>query len=490
MGLILVLDLGTTYIKCMLFNTKLEMEVEKRERIETQSPGPGYHEQSPEKIKIISEKLISEVTKASGVDSIELVVFTNAMHSIIPLDETDNPLNDAIIWSDQRSGYFVDQIKQARLDRQMYLDTGTPAHPMSPLYKIVWFKNKEPAIYSSTRRFASIKDYLILKWFGEFVTDYSTASASGMFNVNTLEWSNPALQLAGVSEEQLPNLESIYYNLRRSSNDFFTGIGIAKNTPILLGATDGCLALLGGGKKHRNDLSLSVGTSAAIRAASPKPIPDPDSGIFNYFLEEGLYITGGPSNNGGNLLDWLGKTISHGNTLNSEMFISDDLPKLMHETKAGADGMIFLPYIFGERAPIWENDTTGSFHGVTYRHHSGHFARAVVEGLFFNLMAISEILEKSTGPFQRIILSGGVFSISGMAQLVSNMFGREVCICGSNNLSAVGAAIVGWKHLGVGSVTEIEDSHVYTPDFKLAEFYKEGFEKFKRLLNNYKQISD
>ena len=148
--------------------------------------------------------------------------------------------------------------------------------------------------------------------------------------------------------------------------------------------------------------------------------------------------------------------------------------------------MIFLPYIFGERAPLWENDPSGSFHGVSSRHGSGHFARAVVEGLFFNLMVISDILEKSTGPFERIILSGGFFSISGMAQLVSNMFGRVACIGGTSNLSAAGAAILGWKHLGVGSALDIKNLHVYEPNLELAEIYKEGFNNFKQHLSNYK----
>jgi gluconokinase len=477
---LLALDIGTTHIKALAFDVSLNVLDEEIEVIPTTSPQNLFQHQDPETLRIGCESVLKKLIERGSKNSIKAIVFSNAMHSLIPVDLEGDPLYDAIIWSDLRAGKIASEIKDSETGRQLYIETGTPIHPMSPLFKILWIKENEPEIFSKTFKFLSIKDYIIYHWFGLFKTDYSTASASGLFSINKREWSPQALDLAGISNEHLPQATDIYHEFQVGNSGFFQSLDISTDTPIIIGATDGCLAAIGGGKIMQGELSLTIGTSAAIRAVRKQPLVDKEGRVFNYYLDENTYVTGGPSNNGGNLLDWYGNNFIQGFDRVSS---SAQWAELINSTNPGSDGLTFLPYIFAERAPLWDASVTGSFHGIKHSHNSNHFARAVLEGMILNLKVITQILEDSN--INRLIVSGGAFNIPNLGQLVADVFGIKVSILKTTNLSARGAAIVGWKYLNqtvnVPQKTDLE----FLPNQEHSKAYSTHFSKFKELLKNH-----
>jgi len=477
---LLALDIGTTHIKALAFDTSLNVLDEEIEVIPTTSPQSLYQHQNPEAIQIGCESVLEKLIERKNKDNIQAIVFSNAMHSLIPVDQNGDALYEAIIWSDLRAGTIANDIKETETGKQLYIETGTPIHPMSPLFKILWFRDNEPEIFRKTFKFLSIKDYILYHWFGLFKTDYSTASASGLFSINTQEWNSHALDLAGITNEQLPECTNIYHEFLAGKSKFFQSLNISPETPIIIGATDGCLAAIGGGKIKQGELSLSIGTSAAVRAVRDQPLVDRGGRIFNYYLDENTFITGGPSNNGGNLLDWYGNNFIQGFDRESS---SAKWAELINSTNPGSDGLIFLPYIFAERAPLWNASATGSFHGIKHIHNSSHFARAVLEGMILNLKLITNILEDSS--IKRLIVSGGAFHIQNLGQLIADIFGIKVSILKTTNLSARGAAIIGWKYLNQTVHVPESDDLEFLPNEEYSKTYSGHFSKFKELLENH-----
>jgi gluconokinase len=156
---------------------------------------------------------------------------------------------------------------------------------------------------------------------------------------------------------------------------------------------------------------------------------------------------------------------------------------LIKRTNVDNSGIIFVPYIYGERAPIWQPEATGSFHGIKHFHSPDNFARATVEGMLMNLRTIVEIVDQD--PNTQVILSGGVFKIEGFAQLCSDILNRPVKILNHTNLSARGAAILVWRTFGTQREASEVDSKEYAPDLTNSEIYTSQFTKFKTLLNSY-----
>lgn len=477
---LLALDIGTTHIKALAFDASLNVLDEEIEVIPTTSPQNLFQHQNPKALRIGCENVLKKLIKRRKKDRIQAIIFSNAMHSLLPVDLNGEALYEAIIWSDLRAGAIANDIKKTETGKQLYIETGTPVHPMSPLFKILWLKENEGEIFSKTYKFLSIKDYILYHWFGLYKTDYSTASASGLFSINRLEWSSHALDLAGITSEQLPECTDIYHEFQAGNSEFFRSLDISSDIPIIIGATDGCLAAIGGGNIRQGELSLSIGTSAAVRAVREQPHVDIEGRIFNYYLDKNTYVTGGPSNNGGNLLDWYGNNFIPGFDRKSS---SKQWFEVINSTNPGSDGLIFLPYIFAERAPLWNASVTGSFHGIKHTHNSNHFARAVLEGLILNLKLITQILEDSDTKI--LIVSGGAFNIPNLGQLIADIFGIKVSILKTTNLSARGAAIIGWKYLN-RTVNELEkDDLEFLPNEEYSKTYSSHFSKFKELIENH-----
>jgi gluconokinase len=482
MDFILTLDLGTTHIKAQLIDPDLNLIDEESARVTTNNPGDLFQEQDPEEVRMLSESVLSNLISRCEISQLRAMVFSNAMHSIIPVDENGKALNAAIIWSDLRAGKIADSIRKTVLGTQLYVDTGTPIHAMSPLFKIMWLKEHEKEIFEQTSKFLSIKDYLIFHWFGVYKTDYSTASASGLFNISSLDWSTQSLELASIQKSMLPDCNEIYHNVNNGNSEFLNGLGISKTMPVLLGATDGCLAVVGGGRENLKEFALSIGTSSAIRTVKENPIADPDGRIFNYYLDHDMYISGGPSNNGGNLLEWgLGNFFPEGSSSPADTWSS-----ILETTQPCSDGLIFLPYIFGERAPLWDATSTGSYHGIKPHHTIKDFLRSILEGILMNLRTVAELVD-TQNENQKLILSGGVFNIPGLPQLVADIFDKKIEILDNTNLSSNGAAIIGWRHLGITPNELNNQSIVLDPKRDQADRYSNHFIKFKNLLNTYHQ---
>lgn len=437
---IIGLDIGTTSTKAVVFDTKGKVMGEHAVEYPISTPKATWAEQDSGLILSAAVRSIREAVQKSGAKEFIGLGISSAMHSLILMDRDHQPLTNTIIWADNRSTDQADRLRQGP-GREIYLRTGTPIHPMSPLSKLMWFKEQQPYLFAKTGKFISIKEYLIHRFFGQYVTDYSIASATGLFNLDQLDYDQEVLDMLGIHKEQLSTPVPTTHILRGIRPEFAEAMGIPKELPFVIGGSDGCLANLGIGALEKGDVAITIGTSGAIRTVVPSPVTDPQMRTFCYALTDKHWVIGGPTNNGGILLRWVRDRFAAGSTY-------DELTQAAAQIPAGSDGLLCLPYLSGERAPIWNADARGTFFGMSLHHERAHFIRAAMEGVIFSIYAVGKALQDLSGDFRTVRASGGFVQSPLWCQILADIFGTEVMVPESHQSSSWGAAILVLHALG------------------------------------------
>jgi gluconokinase len=261
-------------------------------------------------------------------------------------------------------------------------------------------------------------------------------------------------------------------------------MGIDTSINFCIGSSDGCLAVIGSGALGSGKAGLTIGTSGAIRLLNPIPVYHYPEMIFNYLLEDGMFICGGPVNNGGNTVQWLLKTFWDKTKVTQDDY--RQLFKYIEEIATGSNGLLFLPYIHGERSPIWDEKASGVFVGIRPEHTKAHFSKAVLEGICFGLNMVLELLNESI-PIEQINVSGGFTHAPGWLQLLSDISGKRLCLPHNEDASALGAAFIGMKSAGWikdYNISVQSDAPIIEPDMENYSKYKDLFEIFKSLYGN------
>lgn len=438
------LDIGTTSAKAVLFNFQGQVIQESEISYPHRYPQAGWAEQDPDEIEQAAITAIHHTLEKSALDSKEIVAvgLSSAMHSILCLDQSGKPLSPLITWADQRSSLQAERLKNEN-GIDIYHKTGTPIHPMSPLVKLIWMRETKYEPYLKAHKFVSIKEYLIYKWFGKYIVDYSVASASGLFNIHNFQWEKEALHLAGISAEQLSTPVPPTEVCKGLSPSIAGAMGLQQETLFVLGGSDGPLANLGIGAFDPNKMALTIGTSGALRRICLSPQTTAQQEVFCYAFSKNTWVIGGASNNGGNVLKWLkdllgSAAIQESPSLKKDIY--ESMVELVGTLNAGANGLLFLPFLHGERAPHWDPKARGSFIGLTSEHKTAHLLRAGLEGVIFNMYQIYETLSQHTGSADQILASGG-FARSGVwLQILADVFQKEVLVPESHQSSAWGAS--------------------------------------------------
>lgn len=439
------IDIGTGSTKAVSIDIHGKAIHTEQVSYPTLSPKPGISEQAPELIWQAFIKCLARTTKYFG--SVPFgVALSSAMHSLIMVDKEGHPLTNMITWADNRSAAVAERIRNSAMGESLYKQSGTPIHAMSPLCKIIWMHEHEPAVFKNTFKFISIKEFIWFKLFGVFETDYSMASATGLFDIENLRWNAKALELCQITEAQLSHPVDTAHQRNGIPDVLCDQTGLEASTRFLIGASDGCMASLGSFAIKPGVAALTIGTSGAIRVAGSKPTFNFSAMTFNYWLNEQVFISGGPINNGGAVLKWYAQ-----NFLKRNLTSTDDYHILfsdLENTTPGADGLIFLPYLFGERAPLWNSEACGTFFGITSQHTQAHFTRAVVEGISMALYNIGVSLEESGLSCHQVNVSGGFTHSDEWVQVLADIFGKPIVLTGTEDASATGAAFMSMKANG------------------------------------------
>ncbi|WP_409304831.1 gluconokinase [Peribacillus sp. SCS-155] len=446
------IDIGTTSTKAVLFSEKGEVIEQENIGYPLYTPDISTAEQNPEEIFQAVLEAMANIMRRHSAKKLSFVSFSSAMHSVIAMDENDEPLTPCITWADNRSEAWAQKIKNELNGHEIYKRTGTPIHPMSPLSKVAWIVNERPEIAAKAKKYIGIKEYIFKKFFGQYVVDHSLASAMGMMNLQNLDWDEEALKIAGVTRAQLSELVPTTKSFTDCNPKLAAQIGIDPQTPFIIGASDGVLSNLGVNAIRQGEIAVTIGTSGAIRTIIDKPQTDAKGRIFCYALTEKHWVIGGPVNNGGMVLRWIRDEFASSEIETAKRLGIDPyevLTKIAERVRPGADGLLFHPYLAGERAPLWNPDVRGSFFGLTLSHKKEHMIRAALEGVIYNLYTVFlALMECMDSPVTRIQATGGFARSDVWRQMMSDIFESELAVPESYESSCLGACILGLYALG------------------------------------------
>ncbi|HEX8508338.1 MAG TPA: gluconokinase [Propionibacteriaceae bacterium] len=447
------LDVGTTAVKVAGFEVhgRREPLASALREYPLQQPEPGWQVQDPPTVLAAVDAAVLECVGQLGEAHVAAVSLSTAMHGLIGLDTELRPMTPLLTWADSRATQEARDLRTQGLALELLQRTGTPVHPMSPLVKLVWFARHEPALARRVRWWVGLKDYVLHHLTGQLVTELSSASATGLLDVQARDWDAGALQLAGVARDQLPPVLPTTTVLELTSTAA-TRSGLPAGLPVAVGAADGPLGNLGTGAIEPGVAGLSLGTSGAVRMAVPRPSFDPAGRLFCYALTDDVWVSGGAVSNGGITLRWAGETFAPDVVAGGHA--DTELLALASQIPAGSDGLVMLPYVMSERAPLWDPDIPGAFLGVRHHHTRGHFLRAAVEGVCLQISTIVDALD-SVSAVQTVRATGGPFRSLLWQQVMAATLARPLSLQASAGGTALGAAALGWYALG-GATTLLD----------------------------------
>ncbi len=484
---VLGIDIGTGSTKSVAIGFKGNSLGIAQHYYPVNNPKPGYAEQDPQLILEAFISCIVDITRKLGPPA--AVSFSSAMHSVIPVDENGKALNDMIIWADARSQSVAERIRASADGLLIYRTCGTPIHAMTPLCKLIWLQENEPDLFHRTSKFISIKEYIWYHLFGVYQVDHSIASATGLFDITTLQWNTRACRLAGISSGNLSEPVSTTFYRTGLNAGLAAMLKLNEHTPFVIGSSDGCCANLGSFINKPDIASVTIGTSGAVRITSPKPVIDEGAMIFNYLLAEKTFVCGGAVNNGGSAVQWLIKTFLNIARPGHKEY--DELFAQAATAPAGSEGLIFLPYLNGERAPIWDTHAGGVYFNMRQHHNQAHFLRAGLEGICYALYDVLQTLEQSSAPIRQIHISGGFINSPLWTQLLADITGKQLVIIQQEDASALGAIFLAARALALPNTImqpPAGERIVIKPDTARHESYQKTFKLYKKLYTHLKEL--
>lgn len=494
LGCTLGIDLGTTSAKVLAFDTGGRELAGAAEQLELERPAPGAAEQDPAAVYAAVMRALGAVARQVGTLGYRVthVGMSAAMHSLIPVAADGTPLLHALLWMDQRAAEAAQALWRSPAGPAIYARTGTPVAAMTPLAKLIWLRAQRPDVFNGAARFVSLKEWIWHRWFSAWQVDASLASATGLYNLRARDWDAEALALAGITADRLGALVPTTYVRRDPIAPELAALG-AGGVPVAfnIGASDGVLANLGVGAIGPESLVMTIGTSLAVRSGDATPFTDPATRLFCYVLDTDRFIVGGPSNSGGIVLDWLAHLVApvpgaHAAPTSATKQPTADFADLFAAAEgAHDDDLLCLPYIAGERAPLWDAQARGVFAGLTLGHSGAHLMRAAIEGIVYNARWIAEPLLRRPAPPRQIIASGKVLDVAWIRQLVADVFGLPVRFLGDVDASAFGATALAniaggqWTWEDVAASRYVPPGALTTP--ATPERYASGYARFREL---------
>ncbi|HEX5153991.1 MAG TPA: gluconokinase [Parafilimonas sp.] len=501
MECIITIELGTNAVRVFAFDLTGNLIASMKGSYPTFHIQPDYSEQDPEQIFItmlyVLKTLLSEKIHPQK-HKVICICFSASMHSVLAIDKNGVPLGNVITWSDNRGKKEASALKASSLGKKIYTATGTPIHPMSPLIKITWIKNNDREKFKKTFKFLSVKSYIIQQLTGEYFIDFSLASATGLLNIHSLNWEQDALDFAGIEADKLPGLVPVFHSSGKLLKAYQTSLRLPASVKIIIGSSDGCLATLGAGVWGDGKATITIEDSGAVRVVGKKVLQDEKQRFFNYLLTKNCYISGGPTNNGGVIFEWFAKQFGE---FKNPFDIEHSMELMMNEAakvEVGSEGLLFLPYLLGERAPIWNANARGCYFGLNINHGRPHFIRATIEGILYEIYGIGKILQERRS-IKSLSINGSFASIPFCAQMIADIFNKPLRVSKHSDSIGLGAFLLSAIEIGIykdldeaaGTVVFPDN---YRPDRQHHDVYSKYFKIFEslsvKLFDEFESISD
>jgi xylulokinase len=489
---ILAHDLGTTGNKASLYDAEGTLLGSSLSEYGTKFEHTGWAEQNPEDwwqaVCASSKELISQ-TKINKND-IACIVFSGQMMGCVALDKYAKPLRNALIWADQRSTKQEQWLSEQISPEKVYRITGHRLSASYSLCKMLWLRNNQQDIYEDTYKFVHAKDAVVARLTGNFVTDPSDASGMNLYDLEKGTWSEDIINAAQLDTRKLPDIRPSSAVVGEVQKNVADEVGLNAGTPVVIGGGDGCCAATGAGVIQVGRAYNYIGSSSWIALATPKPIYDPTMRTFTWaHLIPTMFSPCGTMQAAGASYAWAKNELAPLEVqLAKEKNIS--VYELMNQTAeaspVGAKGLLYLPYLLGERSPRWNTKARGAFIGLDIRHSRADMIRSVLEGITLNLRVILDAFTAQGATIDTMRVIGGGAKGKLWNQIMADVYGVPVQRLNVlEEATSLGAAVAGGVGVGVyKDFSMVEHMNPVVSTVEPNPMSKETYNKLLKVFNS------
>lgn len=481
MKYVIGVDLGTSAVKTLLVGRDGAVHAEVTREYPLYHDKAGWSEQDPEDWVTGTAGALRELLASSGVAAadVEGISFSGQMHGLVLLDASNTPVRRAILWNDTRTTEQCRDIERELGDKLLSV-TRNPALEGFTLPKILWVKQHEPDVYARASRFVLPKDYLRLRLTGELHMDLSDAAGTLMLDVEGKRWSGDVLSAFEIPASFCPPLAEAGAEVGAITEESARATGLATGTKVFAGGADNACGAIGAGILSPGLTLCSIGTSGVVLTYEPDASADYRGKVhfFNHGKENAFYAMG-VTLAAGYSLSWFRGAFAKGESYEQLIAGVGDIP-------AGSNGLLFAPYIVGERTPHADAKIRGSFIGIDGSHTRAHFARAVMEGITFSLNESIDLFRSAGKTVDRIVSIGGGAKNPVWLQMQADIFRADVVSLENEQGPGLGAAMLaavgcGWfPSLDACGEIFVKPSRIYRPNAEQSERYERLFRIYQQ----------
>ncbi|MBN2423559.1 MAG: FGGY-family carbohydrate kinase [Calditrichaceae bacterium] len=505
-------DVGTSADKALLVDVQGRIIESTRQEYAIYHPKPGYAEQDADEIFGAVCATTVEIVNRAGIEAGQVagITFSSQVQSLIPIDKNGQALRRTMNWLDTRSAAILREklwkpprlmgYNPINLLRFIRITGGSPGLAgKDPIAKIIWLKEFEPEIFNNTYKFLDLKDYLIFRLTGNYVTSMDVAYVWWLMDTRKLggyRWHEGLCSLAGITPDYLPELKTSMDIAGELTEQAAIRLELDKGIPVIIGSTDLASAAIGSGAIKNGQIHIRIGTSGGAAGHFSKRKIDllHYTGCIGSVFPDKYYLGIGAQETAGLCLEWLkNHVLYHEEQLREEAHVVDIyklLDNLAEKAPPGSEGLMFTPWMYGERCPINDDSVRAGFHNIGLNHNREHLIRAVLEGVAFNIRWALETLENLYQPVERVHAIGGGTKSDIWCRILADVTGHEILQTENpQEASARGMALLAWMALGYldnedDIIDRIKIQRHFTPNPENRSVYDKMFAEFK---NIYKQ---
>lgn len=451
--LLLGIDIGTSGCKIALFSRDGSVVCSNTEEYPVYYPAPGFVEQDPnewwEAICRGSKKLITQ-NNVSPVD-IAGVGVDGQSWAAIAVDENGDVLTRNPIWMDTRSESICRELNETVGEDRLFAVSGNPLKAQYTTGKIIWYKKNKPDVYNKINKILQSNSYIVYKMTDVMSHDMSQGYGLHCFDMKKGKWDMDMCKALGIKSNLLPDLAACHEVVGTISESAAAKMGLVKGIPVVAGGLDAACGTLGAGVLEHGQTQEQGGQAGGMSICLKEYCADKRL-ILGYHVVPGRWLLQGGTTGGGGVMRWFHEQfgfeerLKAGETGGSSMALLDELAKTV---PAGSDGVVFLPYMAGERSPIWDEKAKGVFYGLDYSKTKAHLTRAVMEGAAYALLHNIEVAEGAGAAVGTMRAMGGAANSRFWTQMKADLTGRPIEVPGSDTATTLGAALLAGVGVGV-----------------------------------------
>jgi xylulokinase len=485
--LLLGIDIGTSACKVAIFNRKGNVLAQSSQSYPIYYPNPGWVEQNPEEWWDSICIAIKEVLDRSNIPSTQIagIGIDGQSWSAIPVDPEGNCLHNTPIWMDTRARKIAAKITADIGFDAIFSIAGNAFEPAYTTPKILWFKENEPEIYENTYKFLQSNSYIALKLTGNFTQDKSQGYGLHFFDAKTCTYDKAFANSLGISLDKMPDIYDCHEVIGTITNYAARRTGLSEGTPVVAGGLDAACGTLGAGVYMAGQTQEQGGQAGGMSICLNQAVAHPKL-ILSPHVVPNFWLLQGGTVGGGGVLRWFQHELGGGSSF-------DDLTALADKIPAGSNGVTFLPFMAGERSPIWDPDAKGVFYGLGFDKTKAHMIRAALEGVAYSLEHNLRTAKEAGVEVDELIAMGGASNSVVWTQIKSDVTGKTIKVPTSDTATTLGAAIL--AGVGVGMYKSFEEAVLETivitrthePNMINHNQYSESMELYLELYEDLKE---